>query len=115
MTGPPAVLVTQFSATHCRQWEAGAEHMCAVNQTHSGMVKFSQHDNEYDKARDRIRRLAARAVVRQRRLRAPDVHYKNDEGHTRSHSGKWQRDIRNCTEPPTEETQLAELPIVDDS
>ncbi|KFA68648.1 hypothetical protein S40285_09439 [Stachybotrys chlorohalonatus IBT 40285] len=62
MEGPPAILVTKASATHGRSWENGPEHFCAVARTHSNMVKFSPHDPEYDKVRDRLRGLAHRAL-----------------------------------------------------
>ncbi|KND89201.1 Protein SERAC1 [Tolypocladium ophioglossoides CBS 100239] len=73
MKGPLAVLVTKSSATHCRPWEDGTEHMCAIDRTHSDMVKFGQHDNEYDKARGRLIGLARRAVTRRRR--GPGTHF----------------------------------------
>ncbi|KAK0729438.1 hypothetical protein B0H67DRAFT_476537 [Lasiosphaeris hirsuta] len=62
MTGPAVTLVTKFSATHCRPWENGPEHVCAVARTHSEMVKFGPQDHEYDKARERLRGLARRAL-----------------------------------------------------
>jgi len=64
MTGPEAVLVTQSSATHGRHWEMGPEHMCAINRTHSEIVKFGAHDPEYDKVLVQIRGLVRRAVDR---------------------------------------------------
>jgi len=64
MTGPPAVLVTKSSATHCRPGEDGPEHMCAINRTHSELVKFSDQDHEYDKVLLRLKGLARRAVQR---------------------------------------------------
>ncbi|KAK0720958.1 hypothetical protein B0H67DRAFT_209529 [Lasiosphaeris hirsuta] len=70
MTGPAAVLVTKSSATHCRPWEDGAEHICAVARTHSDMVKFGPHDDEYDKACGRMKGLARRALTVRLRLRA---------------------------------------------
>ncbi|RYC84216.1 hypothetical protein BFJ63_vAg12902 [Fusarium oxysporum f. sp. narcissi] len=44
MTGPTAVLVTKSSATYCRWWENGPEHICAIHRTHSDMVKFGPED-----------------------------------------------------------------------
>jgi len=61
MSGEPAVLVTKSSATRCV--EAGSEHVCAVNRSHSEMVKFAPHDEEYKKSVARIGELARRAVV----------------------------------------------------
>ncbi|KJZ70126.1 hypothetical protein HIM_10496 [Hirsutella minnesotensis 3608] len=75
MTGPPAVLVTKPSATHCRPWEDGPEHMCAVARSHSEMVKFGPNDPEYDKACERLRGLARRAVEGKRRQRAAKTKY----------------------------------------
>lgn len=47
MTGPDAILVTKPSATHCRPWEDGVEHICALDRTHSEMVKFKPNDSDY--------------------------------------------------------------------
>ncbi|KAL6826497.1 hypothetical protein V8C40DRAFT_244386 [Trichoderma camerunense] len=63
MTGEPAVLVSKASATHCRPWENTAEHICAINRTHSEMVKFGQEDPEYDRVLGRIRSLVQRAIT----------------------------------------------------
>ncbi|KAH6889970.1 hypothetical protein B0T10DRAFT_572167 [Thelonectria olida] len=73
MTGSPAILVTKSSATHCRQWEQGPEHICAVARTHSNMVKFAPQDNEYDKVCARLEGLAQRAIQRGWKMRDPDV------------------------------------------
>jgi protein SERAC1 len=64
MIGPEAVLVTPISATHGGYWEMGPEHMCAVDRTHSEIVKFGAHDPEYDEVCVRIRGLVRRAVDR---------------------------------------------------
>ncbi|RYP55588.1 hypothetical protein DL771_012342 [Monosporascus sp. 5C6A] len=66
MNGPPAVLVSKASATHCRSWEDGPEHICAIARTHSEMVKFGRNDHEYENVRERLRGLAHRAVVGRR-------------------------------------------------
>ncbi|PCD20340.1 hypothetical protein AU210_016207 [Fusarium oxysporum f. sp. radicis-cucumerinum] len=63
MQGPRACLVTKSSATHCRAWERGPEHTCAIARTHSDMVKFGPQDHEYQKARERLIGLARRALV----------------------------------------------------
>lgn len=73
MTGPAAVLVTKASATHCRPWEDGVEHICAVARTHSDMVKFGPHDHEYDKTRETLRGLVRRALAKHRISRASDA------------------------------------------
>ncbi|KAK0725411.1 hypothetical protein B0H67DRAFT_641836 [Lasiosphaeris hirsuta] len=75
MTGPPITLVTKSSATHCRPWENGPEHVCAVARTHSDMVKFGPQDHEYDKVRERLKGLAKRASVAQRRIQGSNVKF----------------------------------------
>lgn len=61
MTGPVAVLVSKSSATHCRPWENGQQNICAINRTHSEMVKFSSEDSEYEKVLGRIQSLVREA------------------------------------------------------
>ncbi|KAH6851067.1 hypothetical protein B0I37DRAFT_373108 [Chaetomium sp. MPI-CAGE-AT-0009] len=63
MKGPPAVLVNKSSATHCRPWENGPEHICPIDRNHSNMVKFGPHDHEYEKALARIQGVSRRALV----------------------------------------------------
>ncbi|RYP50970.1 hypothetical protein DL768_003636 [Monosporascus sp. mg162] len=70
MSGPPTVLVSKTSATHCRSWEDGPEHICAVARTHSEMVKFGRNDHDYENVRERLRGLAHRAVAGRRRQQA---------------------------------------------
>ncbi|KZL81639.1 hypothetical protein CI238_05136 [Colletotrichum incanum] len=62
MTGPNALLVTKSSATHCRPWEDGPEHICAINRSHSNIVKFEKEDDEYEKTLQRLTCLSKRAV-----------------------------------------------------
>ncbi|CAM1505177.1 Fc.00g108140.m01.CDS01 [Cosmosporella sp. VM-42] len=69
MNGPEAVLVTKSSATHCRSWESGTEHICAVARSHSEMVKFEPHDDEYEKVCERLKGLVRRALLVQHRIR----------------------------------------------
>ncbi|KAK6449817.1 hypothetical protein FP744_10006067 [Trichoderma asperellum] len=57
MTRPTAVLIMKSSAIHCRPWENGAEHICAINRTHSEMVKFGPYDPDYDNIRERVKGL----------------------------------------------------------
>ncbi|KAK4069551.1 uncharacterized protein Triagg1_6975 [Trichoderma aggressivum f. europaeum] len=66
MSGEPAVLVSKASATHCRPCENRPEHICAINRTHSEMVKFAQEDPEYNRVLGRIRSLAQRAITARR-------------------------------------------------
>ncbi|KAL6819172.1 hypothetical protein V8C40DRAFT_252626 [Trichoderma camerunense] len=68
MIGPTAVLVTKSSATHCRPWEDGSEHICAIARTHSDMVKFGPHDPDYRNVWMRIRGLSRRAIRARDRL-----------------------------------------------
>lgn len=68
MSGEPAVLVSKSSATYCRRWEDGPEHICAINRSHSEMVKFSQEDSEYEKVLGRIKSLTQRAIITQRSM-----------------------------------------------
>ncbi|KAH7123390.1 hypothetical protein B0J13DRAFT_153463 [Dactylonectria estremocensis] len=75
MTGLTAVLVTKSSATHCRSWEDGPEHICAVARTHSDMVKFGPQDHEYDNARERLKGLARRALTVWHRIQASDAKF----------------------------------------
>ncbi|KAF3057728.1 Ankyrin repeat domain-containing protein 50 [Trichoderma lentiforme] len=78
MLGEPAVLVSKASATHCRPWEDGPEHICAINRTHSEMVKFSQEDSEYEKVLGRIKSLTRRAI-KTRRKQIPPPHLSPEE------------------------------------
>ncbi len=64
MEGPEEVLVTQFSAVHCRHWEIGAEHVSAISRNHSEMVKFKAEDEEYAKVCGIIKAFAKRAKIR---------------------------------------------------
>ncbi|PON24619.1 hypothetical protein TGAM01_v206549 [Trichoderma gamsii] len=61
MTGTAAVLVSKSSATHSRPWETGQQYICAINRTHSEMVKFSSEDSEYEKVVGRIQSLVREA------------------------------------------------------
>ncbi|KIW72762.1 hypothetical protein PV04_00937 [Phialophora macrospora] len=48
MEGPPTVLVNQESATHGRAWEKRSAFVVALNRTHSELVKFRKHDEDYE-------------------------------------------------------------------
>ncbi|KAK4080934.1 hypothetical protein Trihar35433_2039 [Trichoderma harzianum] len=67
MTGPAAVLVSKSSATHCREWENGPQFICAINRTHSEMVKFGPEDDEYEKVVELIQGLVREARQTQER------------------------------------------------
>ncbi|KAL7910421.1 ankyrin repeat-containing domain protein [Trichoderma velutinum] len=73
MSGEPAVLVSKASATHCRPWENGPEHICAINRTHSELVKFTQDDPEYDRVLGRIKSLAQRAITARKSTLQPNL------------------------------------------
>ncbi|KAL6697259.1 nacht and ankyrin domain-containing protein [Trichoderma pleuroticola] len=73
MSGEPAVLVSKASATHCRHGENGPENICAINRTHSEMIKFSQEDPEYDQVLGRIKSLARRAIITRGKLIPPHL------------------------------------------
>ena len=49
MTGPPQCLVSTASATSCLPSTATPDRSIAIARTHSDLVKFASHDNEYDK------------------------------------------------------------------
>ncbi|KAK4441964.1 hypothetical protein QBC34DRAFT_419429 [Podospora aff. communis PSN243] len=49
MEGPLDYLVTQPSATSCLPPNSPPDHSIAIPRTHSELVKFALHDNEYDK------------------------------------------------------------------
>ncbi|KAK2666295.1 hypothetical protein RAB80_017952 [Fusarium oxysporum f. sp. vasinfectum] len=75
MLGPKTCLVTKSSATHCRSWEDGPEHICAIARTHSAMVKFEPQDHEYDIICARIKGLARRALTARHRMKSSDVRF----------------------------------------
>lgn len=77
MDGPAKVLVTKSSATNCRPWESGPEHVCAISRTHTDMVRYGAHDDEYDKVLERLTRITHQAIQRGPR----DI----DEEFTRTH------------------------------
>lgn len=61
MTGPPKVLVSMPSATSYGDPDAGRGVMCAINRTHSEMVKFGRSENDYEIVLGRIRDLISQA------------------------------------------------------
>ncbi|QYS92890.1 ANK_REP_REGION domain-containing protein [Trichoderma simmonsii] len=67
IAGPAAVLVSKSSATHCREWENGSQFICAINRTHSEMVKFGPEDDEYEKVVELIQGLVLEALETQER------------------------------------------------
>ncbi|KAL6835807.1 ankyrin repeat-containing domain protein [Trichoderma sp. SZMC 28015] len=67
ISGPAAVLVSKSSATHCREWENGPQFICAINRTHSEMVKFGPEDDEYEKVVEFIQDLVREARKTQER------------------------------------------------
>ncbi|KAK5987003.1 Nephrocystin-3-like protein [Cladobotryum mycophilum] len=75
MTGPPAVLVAKASATHCRPWEDGPEHICAINRTHSEMVKFRPDDSDYRNVLEKMKALSKQAFTVRDRLQTSSSKY----------------------------------------
>lgn len=73
MDGPKVLLVTKSSATRCRPWEDGADHACAIERSHSDMVKFGREDRFCDIALQKIKGLAKRALITGDRLRDSGV------------------------------------------
>ncbi|KAL7916598.1 hypothetical protein GGI35DRAFT_46526 [Trichoderma velutinum] len=65
--GPAAVLVSKSSATHCREWENGPQFICAINRSHSEMVKFGPEDDEYEKVVELVQSLVREALQTQER------------------------------------------------
>ncbi|KND87194.1 Vegetative incompatibility protein HET-E-1 [Tolypocladium ophioglossoides CBS 100239] len=75
MDGQRAILVSKSSATRFRASECDPLEACAIARSHSDIVKFCRHDNEYDKVRERLRIFAQRAVI-------PKCLRQNDDGVT---------------------------------
>lgn len=69
MTGPTAVLVEPSSATSARSWESGPANSCAINRTHSELVKFEPHDSDYDLVLRYLKKLAQRSSM----CRRPEI------------------------------------------
>ncbi len=57
MEGPTACLVNQESATHGRAWENRNRFVIALNRSHSELVKFRKHEEDYEIVLDRINEL----------------------------------------------------------
>ncbi|KAL6790837.1 hypothetical protein J3E68DRAFT_443089, partial [Trichoderma sp. SZMC 28012] len=62
IAGPAAVLVSKSSATQCLGGRTGPQYICAIDRTHSEMVKFGPEDDAYEQARGRIQSLARDAL-----------------------------------------------------
>jgi hypothetical protein len=76
MTGPPTILVDVSSATHGRPWEIEPHHIQPINRTHSTLVKFSYHDDDYERVLGTLRRLksaAGKAIPRRATRLVPEV------------------------------------------
>jgi hypothetical protein len=63
MTGPLSILVDSSSARHGRLWENEAHHCSALKRTHSGLVKFSSNDSDYERVLAVVKRMASAAVL----------------------------------------------------
>jgi hypothetical protein len=62
MSGPPALLVPESSAVHCRPWESDDIHIFPIARSHSEIVKFGPGDRYYNDVRDRLYGLVQRAL-----------------------------------------------------
>ncbi|VUC37376.1 unnamed protein product [Clonostachys rosea] len=63
MDGKKKYLVTKRSAIDCHRGRETSTHACPIPSTHSGMVKFSPHDHNYDVVRERLVPLARKAAM----------------------------------------------------
>ncbi|KAH7305022.1 hypothetical protein B0I35DRAFT_382185, partial [Stachybotrys elegans] len=62
MSGPNVCLVTKASATNCQPWVSGPEHVCAINRTHSEIVKFQHQDHDYKNVIQRMKSLIRQSL-----------------------------------------------------
>ncbi|KAJ1334022.1 protein SERAC1 [Microdochium nivale] len=62
MTGPKAVLVSKASATTCMLVADKSVHTCAIDRSHSEIVKYAQRDKAYNVMLPELQNLAKRAV-----------------------------------------------------
>ena len=60
MNGPSTILVDPASATHCQGYDQGRVELLSIDRTHSLLVKFSRHDQEYQTV---LRILSALVLV----------------------------------------------------
>ena len=70
MDGPLEVLVSKDSATSCRSWERGPEHICALARTPSELVKFAPNDADFDMVSQKIRDVTKRCLERDQSRKA---------------------------------------------
>lgn len=73
MNGPDKVLVTQYSATHCRSQENGEEHICGLGRGHSDLVKFGREDDDCRLTLRKLQGFAQRAISGKERLDNPSA------------------------------------------
>ncbi|CEJ93767.1 hypothetical protein VHEMI09336 [[Torrubiella] hemipterigena] len=62
MNGPKKVLVSKTSAIHIRTSDHSDDFICGITRDHSHIVKFARGDEEYEKVRTRLRRMAQNIV-----------------------------------------------------
>lgn len=62
MTGPRSILVNSSSATNGRNWETEEHHVYGLNRTHWDLVKFSNHDADYDRVLVILKTMATAAI-----------------------------------------------------
>lgn len=71
--GPSEILVSKFSATHSREWEQGDDHLCAIDATHSDIVKFDKNQTQKRIVLNILRDLGRRALNLKDHLQDPTV------------------------------------------
>ncbi|KAH7018577.1 uncharacterized protein B0I36DRAFT_336238 [Microdochium trichocladiopsis] len=62
MDGPKTMLVSVPSATYCIPQADPRNHTCAINRSHSELVKYAPHDDVYDLVRSKLQEIVTRAV-----------------------------------------------------
>lgn len=59
--------MSKSSATQCQEWDNESQFICAIDRTHSEMVKFGLEDDEYEKVVELIQSLIRDALKAQER------------------------------------------------
>ena len=62
MAGPKEVLVNDFSATRPRLWDPN-EDQEPFDRSHSDLVKYCDHDVDYERVLDRLGKIASKATA----------------------------------------------------
>lgn len=73
MAGESKLLVTKSSAVDCcRPGEDGTSNVCAIQATHSDIVKFKRQDENYDTVRTRLTGICQRAAESRKAMEDPN-------------------------------------------